>query len=69
MSEAVEMGKTLSIVIGGLVVFVGLVLLINWWYEFLFLLKGVVPALLILGGVIALFAGLAELKDTLKDKK
>ena len=63
------MGKTLSIAIGGLVVFVGLVLLINWWYEFLFLLKGVVPALLILGGVIALFAGLAELKDTLKDKK
>lgn len=63
------MGKTLSIAVGGLVVFVGLVLLINWWYEFLFLLKGTIPALLILGGVIALFAGLAELKDTLKDKK
>jgi len=63
------MGKTLSIAVGGLVVFVGLVLLINWWYEFLFLLKGTIPVLLILGGVIALFAGLAELKDTLKDKK
>ena len=63
------MRKTLSLAIGSLVVFVGLVLLIIWWYEFLFLLKGTIPVLLILGGVIALFAGFAELKDTLKDKK
>ncbi|MGB2706056.1 MAG: hypothetical protein WBC74_04300 [Candidatus Omnitrophota bacterium] len=63
------MGKTLSIIIGGLVAFVGLVLLIAWWYEFLFILRGAVPALLILGGGIALFAGFSELKDTLKTQK
>lgn len=62
-------GKTLSIIIGGLVAFVGLVLLIAWWYEFLFILRGAVPALLILGGGIALFAGFSELKDTLKTQK
>ena len=60
------MGKTLSITIGAIVVFVGLILLIAWWYEFLFILRGVVPVVLILGGVVALLAGLSELKDTLK---
>ena len=63
------MGKTLSIVIGGLVAFVGLVLLIAWWYEFLFMLRAGIPILLIAGGGIALFAGFSELKDTLKSQK
>jgi len=63
------MGKTLSIVIGAIVAFVGLILLIAWWYEFLFLLRGTIPAILIFGGAIALIAGISELKDTLKSKK
>jgi len=63
------MGKTLSIAIGALVAFIGLVLLITWWYEFLFILRGVIPVLLILGGVVALFAGISELKDTMKREK
>jgi len=63
------MGKSLSIVIGAIVAFAGIALLITWWYEFLFILKGVLPAVLILGGVIALLAGISEFKDTLKDKK
>jgi len=67
-SEA-EMGKFLGIVVGGAVAFLGLVLLIAWWYEFLFIFRGVLPVALIFGGVIALFAGLSELKDTFKAKK
>ena len=63
------MGKTLSIAIGAIVAFVGLILLISWWYEFLFILRGVVPAILILGGTIALIAGISEFKDTLSSKK
>jgi len=63
------MGKTLSIAIGAVVAFVGLILLISWWYEFLFILRGTIPAVLIFGGIIALIAGLSELKDTLKTKK
>ena len=63
------MGKILSIVIGALVAIAGVVLLIRWWYELLFVLRGTVPAFLILGGIIALIAGVSELKDTLASKK
>lgn len=63
------MGKFLGIVIGASAAFAGLLLLIAWWYEFLFVLRGCVPAIIIFGGVIALFAGVSELKDTLKSKK
>ena len=63
------MGKFIGITIGAILAFIGLVLLIAWWYEFLFVLRGAIPAILILGGVVALFAGISELKDTLKSKK
>ena len=63
------MGKFLGILIGASAAFFGLLLLIFWWYEFLFILRGVIPAVLIFAGVIALFAGLSELKDTIKSKK
>ena len=63
------MAKFMGITLGAIVAFVGLVLLVAWWYEFFLVLKGVIPAILILGGLIALFAGISELKDTLKSKK
>jgi hypothetical protein len=63
------MGKFLGVTIGAIVAFIGLILLIAWWYEFLFILRGSIPAILILGGLIALLAGISELKDTLKSKK
>ncbi len=63
------MGKFIGITIGAILAFIGLVLLIAWWYEFLFVLRGAIPAILILGGAVALFAGISELKDTLKSKK
>ncbi|MCQ9206598.1 MAG: hypothetical protein NG740_01775 [Omnitrophica bacterium] len=62
------MGKFLGIIVGAILAFVGILLLIAWWYEFLFIARGIVPALLICGGVLALFAGLSELKDTIKSK-
>ncbi|MGD2279452.1 MAG: hypothetical protein PVH45_05105 [Candidatus Omnitrophota bacterium] len=62
------MGKILSLLIGAVVAIIGLILLIAWWYEFLFLLRGCIPAMLILGGVVAVIAGLSELKDVLKSK-
>ncbi|MGB2599900.1 MAG: hypothetical protein WBB86_06535 [Candidatus Omnitrophota bacterium] len=60
------MGKVLSLLIGAVVAILGLILLIAWWYEFLFLLRGCIPVMLIFGGVIAVIAGLSELKDVLK---
>ncbi len=63
------MGKVLSLLIGAVVVVAGLVLLIAWWGDFLAVLKGVLPGLLILGGTIAVVAGFSEFKDTLKSKE
>ncbi|MFH1553059.1 MAG: hypothetical protein ABID83_05435 [Candidatus Omnitrophota bacterium] len=63
------MGKILSLLIGSIVAVVGLILLFAWWYELLFVLRGTVPVILILGGVIAVLAGFSELKDVIKSKK
>jgi hypothetical protein len=62
------MGKVLSLLIGAIVALVGLILLIAWWYEFLFLLRGCIPVVLILGGAVAVIAGFGEMKDVLKGK-
>ena len=62
------MGKTLSIVLGALAIILGAVLLISWWYEFKFFLRATFPIILIIGGIIALLAGISELKDTIKSK-
>jgi predicted tellurium resistance membrane protein TerC len=61
-------GKFISVTAGAIVFFIGLVLLIAWWYEFSFVLRAIAPALLIFGGIIAIFAGINEFKDTLKAK-
>lgn len=62
------MGKMLSLLVGGIVLLVGLILLVSWWFEFLFILRGIVPGILILGGLVAILAGISEVKDTLKIK-
>ena len=62
------MGKILSLLIGAIVAVVGLILLIAWWYELLFVIRGTLPAILILGGVVAVLAGFSELKDVVKSK-
>ena len=63
------MGKCVT-VLGGLVsIIIGIWGLISWWYSFVILLKGSVPAILILGGLAALFAGISEVKDSMQAKK
>ncbi len=63
------MGKFLSIV-GGLVALVlGVVGLIAWWDLFVKALMATVPAILILGGLIALIGGINELKESAGSKK
>jgi hypothetical protein len=60
------MGKVLSLLIGAVVAILGFILLIAWWYEFMFLVRGCIPVMLIFGGIIAVAAGLSELRDVLK---
>ena len=63
------MGKYLSVVIGAVVALLGLLGLKSWWGEFMMLIKGSVPLVLIFGGIVAVIAGLAELKDEAASKK
>jgi len=63
------MGKILSIIGGTAAVVLGILGLINWWYSFVELLKASIPCFLIMGGLIAFFAGVSELKDELTSKK
>jgi small neutral amino acid transporter SnatA (MarC family) len=50
-------------------VLLGLLLLAKWWIYFLRGLQATVPAILILGGLVALFAAISEIKDSFSCKK
>ena len=63
------MSNLTGIVGGGIAVVLGLLGLIFWWDLFLILLKGSVPLILLLGGIISLVAGISEIKETSKTKK
>lgn len=64
-----HMGKYLGIVIGSVVAILGIKGLCAWWCDFLTLVKGAIPVMLILGGAIAVIAGISEIKDELSAKK
>lgn len=50
--------------IGGLAaLLLGLIGLFGWWDEFIWLLKGALPPVLILAGALAAYLGSEELKD------
>lgn len=50
--------------VGGLIaLLLGIIGLVGWWKEFLWLLKGVIPPILILGGLLATYLGAEEMKD------
>ena len=57
------MGKYSSIIIGSCVAILGLIGVIAWWADALAIIKGSIPVILVFGGVIAVIAGLTELKD------
>jgi hypothetical protein len=51
---------------GAIAAAVGLILLIIWVEQFLMVFAGIVPAMLLLGGALAIYLGIDELKDTWK---
>ncbi|MCK5450866.1 MAG: hypothetical protein KAI70_03785 [Candidatus Omnitrophica bacterium] len=63
------MGKIMSLAIGGIVTMLGAIFFMAWWHEFLFMIRGVLPLILMLGGGIAIVAGISEFKDTVKLKQ
>ncbi len=63
------MGKYLGVVVGAIIVLLGVRGIIVWWGDFLTVLRGAFPAMLILAGTIAVIAGLSEIRDELSSKK
>ena len=51
---------------GAIAAALGLVGLVIWWGQFLMVLAGIIPAMLLLGGALAIYLGFDELKDTWK---
>ncbi|MFH2058081.1 MAG: hypothetical protein ABIJ59_04180 [Pseudomonadota bacterium] len=54
---------------GAIAVLIGVVGLAVWFDQILSILKGVIPAILLLGGGLALYLGFDELKDSWKNEK
>ena len=53
----------MKILLGGIVALViGIIGLIGWWADFVLVLKGVIPILLVLGGALAIYLGIEEVK-------
>ena len=63
------MGKYLGVIIGAIIVLIGLKGILCWWGDFLMVLRGSVPAMLIFGGAIAVIAGLSEIRDEISSKR
>jgi len=62
--------KYLSVIGGLIAIVLGVVGLISWWEEYIvgFLKSGLV-IILLLGGLLAVTAGIGEIKDSLEEKK
>jgi hypothetical protein len=60
----------MSLLIGGIVsVVLGVIGFSLWWSDFVIILKGGIPILLILGGVLAVYVGLDDMQDRMKEDR
>jgi ABC-type multidrug transport system fused ATPase/permease subunit len=60
----------MSLLIGGVVaVIVGLLGLIFWWSDFVIILKGGIPIIIVLSGILAFYIGLDEIQDKLREER
>jgi len=60
------MSNVLGIIIGVVVIIIGLILLVTWWFSFVGVFKGIFPILLILIGAGALVYFISEIKSKLE---
>jgi hypothetical protein len=60
----------MSLLIGGVVVAVlGLISLIFWWADFMIILRGAFPISLLLGGALAVYVGIDEIQDKIREDR
>ena len=51
---------------GAIAAALGLIGIVIWWGQFLIVLAGIVPAMLLLGGALSIYLGFDELRDSWK---
>ena len=56
-----------TLVGGAIAVILGLIGIVAWFPQFLTVLAGTIPVMLLLGGALAIYLGVDELKDTWKE--
>ncbi len=55
---------------GGVIAAVlGLISLIFWWGDFLTIIKGALPISLLLGGALAVYVGIDEIQDKIREER
>jgi predicted Holliday junction resolvase-like endonuclease len=60
----------MSLLMGGAVASIlGLIGLIFWWVDFLTILRGGVPLLLLIGGILAVYVGIDDIQDKLREER
>jgi hypothetical protein len=69
MINSSVMSKYFGIVIGAVAILLGLKGLVVWRGDLLAVVRGSLPAVFVLGGAIAVIAGLSEIKDEISSKR
>ncbi len=60
----------MSLLIGGVIAAVlGLVSLIFWWVDFMTIIRGAFPISLLLGGALAVYVGIDEIQDKIREER
>jgi len=60
----------MSMLISGIVsVVLGIIGFSLWWSAFIIALKGIIPILLILGGILAVYIGIDSLEDQAREER
>jgi hypothetical protein len=60
----------MSLLISGIVsVILGVIGFSLWWSDFVIILKGGVPIMLMLGGILAVYVGLDAMQDRMKEER
>ena len=63
-------GSIMSLLIGGVIASVlGLVSLIFWWADFMTIIRGAFPISLLLGGALAVYVGIDEIQDKIREER
>jgi len=61
----------MSLLIGGVIIaaVLGLVSLIFWWVDFMTIIRGAFPISLLLGGALAVYVGIDEIQDKIREER